>query len=102
MHVDFADGNFSTTHLFVVELDIISPTPRFRRHLHVWSLRELEESNPLTHVGARVAFAVSRKYLVNILSDPTKEHDFPFLYVESVTQLREVPMAPTTASAETP
>ena len=49
MHLDFADGRSSTTHLFVTELEVVSPAPRFERRLHIWSLRELDPSNPLTH-----------------------------------------------------
>lgn len=94
MHMDFADGRSSTTHLFVSELEVVSPAPRFERRLHIWSLRELDRSNPLTHAGARVSFTVPRKYLVEILSDPKKKHDLPFLYMDSVTDLREIQKMP--------
>lgn len=88
MHMDFADGRSSTTHLFISELEVLSPTPRFERRLHIRSLRALDRSHPLTHPGTRVTFTVPRKYLVEILSDPKKKHDHPFLYVDSITGLR--------------
>jgi hypothetical protein len=94
----FSDGQCMETHLFGAHLEIVSPKPRYSKELSVWSLREFGVGSPLTHVGERVRFTIPKKYLVEVLSDPTKKHDMSFLYADSIENLRAVPKSPNQAA----
>lgn len=69
-------------------LEVRSPQGRFDRRLTVYSTTPLPDGNPLREVGAVVEFTTEKRFLVALLSDPTKPHDTAFLYVDSLIDLR--------------
>jgi hypothetical protein len=75
--------------LFTSRLEVRRPEVKFAGRLYVHSIVPLAADHPLRQVGAVVTFMTEKKYLTELLFDPRKSHDFHFLYLDAILNLKK-------------